>query len=63
MENEKVLLKIKKLLALSNSSFEAEAASAAAKASELMLAYGLQAAQIPTTIFTHYFQPVYNHAS
>ena len=46
MENEKVLLKIKKLLALSNSSFEAEAASAAAKASELMLAYGLQADQL-----------------
>ena len=46
MTNEEVLLKIKKLLALSNSSFEAEAASAAAKASELMLAYGLQADQL-----------------
>ena len=46
MTKEEVLLKVKKLLALSNSSFEAEAASAAAKASELMLAHGLQADQL-----------------
>ena len=46
MTNEEVLLKVKKLLALSGSSFEAEAASAAAKASELMLAHGLQADQL-----------------
>jgi len=46
MTNEEVLLKVKKLLALSGSSFEAEAASAAAKATELMLAHGLQADQL-----------------
>jgi len=44
--NQEVMTKIRKLLALSNSPNEHEAALAASKASDLMIAHGIQASQL-----------------